>query len=494
MKIIYSRLFRGVVTAVVLGLFLLKGHVLAEKPVICYGVIGISLGVLTITFQTYILIVAVFFAAMFSRVFVYMGLPNVLNFAHFPIVIAAAYNAVVKKHPTSKLARGLELGIALLLAVSIISGFVNNASILKSIFVWLTFCEPFIFLYAICRTPLDEKQQQFLWKLLYVYLAVYIPMCFVQYFTGLFSTRPLGHADIIQGTFSGMEAGAHVAGGVAIIFILMFMAKIISSKDPAKKIRWILVSAVLIVIPILADAKQCMIAFTPAVVILICVFSPFSMKKRVTIGVLMLIGAIFLFNVDLPVEKLSKARDDAVMGYGGTAGGLGSALLRKWSRFQVVIKEFDNVPMGWILGVGPGMGGSRVAFEAYTGGNVGSAVRKLKLKSSPLTWDIWYIDYYSTRSSLYTGISSWLGIFGDLGLTGLLIYVWIWWQIWHGIRTEVGWKGMFAKSIIVMTLVLGYLFNWLEEPNYMCFVAFLMGLAIKSGEMPEVEGAVDERG
>lgn len=493
-RVIYSRTFRGAVTVIVLGLFLLKGRLLIEQPIICYGIIGLSLGVLTITFETYILLIAVFFAAMFSRVFVYMGLPGVLNFAHFPLIIAAAYNAIVRKGPKSKFTHGLEIGIVLLLGISIISGFVNKASILKSILLWLTFCEPFIFLYAICRTPLTETQKRFLWNIFYGYLVVYVPICFMQYFTGFFSTRPVGHGDIIQGTFTGMEASAHVSGAVALVYILMFMAKIVLSDDATKRTRWILVSMPLLVISILTDAKQCIIAFIPACFLLICAFSSFPAKKRAIIGATMLIGIVILFNVDLPGKTLEKARQDAIVGYGGTAGGLDSILLRKWTGFQIAMEAFDSTSMGWMLGVGPGMGGSRVAFEALTGGKAGSAIRKLNLKESPLTKDIWQIDYYSSRSSLYTGISSWLGIFGDLGLIGLLIYVWLWWQIWHSIGSNEGWKAGAIKSTIVMTLVLGALFNWLEEPNYMCFVAFLVGLAVKSGEEPEIEGEVYERG
>ena len=66
---------------------------------------------------------------------------------------------------------------------------------------------------------------------------------------------------------------------------------------------------------------------------------------------------------------------------------------------------------------------------------------------------------------------SWAGIWGDLGLLGLGVYLYLWFLVWQQLCLD-----NISKLLLLNSLVLGAIFSWLEEPSYMLFIVSLIGL------------------
>ena len=89
----------------------------------------------------------------------------------------------------------------------------------------------------LCRgqRALSGRQEQFLWK-----LALAIP--FLQLPLALWQTLTLGLSDpdLIQGSFVGMGAGHHVAGGIALMGGSICVAKGILALSFRERVLWLL--------------------------------------------------------------------------------------------------------------------------------------------------------------------------------------------------------------------------------------------------------------
>jgi chromate transport protein ChrA len=65
------------------------------------------------------------------------------------------------------------------------------------------------------------------------------------------------------------------------------------------------------------------------------------------------------------------------------------------------------------------------------------------------------------------------GIYGDLGVLGLIAIVLLWWIPWSVARRSP--EGLGAQAVILFTLLLGLFFNWMEEPILVIVAAVLIG-------------------
>jgi len=146
----------------------------------------------------------------------------------------------------------------------------------------------------------------------------------------------------------------------------------------------------------------------------------------------------------------------------------------------MITKEMSSIgPAGFFLGLGPGNSISRVALMPhYARGD--SSVGVLQLQSKPFTYRVWREHPQSTRSSLYTGVSSWLGIFGDWGLAGLCVFLGMIWAIFRQLKGQENWEAVTAKAVLVMAALAGGMFSWLEEPPFTLMVAGIVGLALRA--------------
>jgi hypothetical protein len=241
-----------------------------------------------------------------------------------------------------------------------------------------------------------------------------------------------------------------------------------------KKTAWLGGSTLLFTVAVLAEAKQIIAAFLPALVLLLFTFIK-QRAGRIFISLAIFgLAILLLFSRQPETQQITSAITDPTL--------INRSITAKIKGFEIIADEMSDKGLGaWVVGLGPGNTISRVSLMAYYA-VPDSPVKLLGLAPAPLTTKIWVIDYFSSRSSAYTGISSWLGIFGDWGLTGLVLYIWMFLILWKGLRRTRKWEVVAAKSVLLMTIILGAVYSWLEEPGYMLMAALIIALGLKAAE------------
>lgn len=152
---------------------------------------------------------------------------------------------------------------------------------------------------------------------------------------------------------------------------------------------------------------------------------------------------------------------------------LNSGLNAKFSVFYIIISYFNSY-LNWFLGLGPG----------HTVGRLGWLIpdylqylKPLGVTTSPIFDAVFTAqqeNYYAnakTGSSLYSLLFSWAGVWGDLGIIGLVSYIYLWFLVWRNICADD-----LSRFYLLTVFVFGIVFSWMEEPGYMLFVTSLIGL------------------
>jgi hypothetical protein len=422
----------------------------------------------------YIWICATLLFATLSRFFTGLGMvPSFMNFFHFPLALGTAVMVGIKGRTHFRTALSIKKGLILLLLLSYLSWVPNRGEYFRPFFTWLVFCEFFLLIYAILRLPADMRKDDFLWSLVLGISFLQFPLAMIQKTTGLLSTRPAGHFDVVQGTFVGMGNAHHTAGGVAAIGALICIARGLAESKFHNRLLWLLSSVTLFIVLFLAEAKQIIAAFFLAVpVFLLRIPSKKFVKRIIIIFILALLILLFLSYIE--TEGIFRTITDKEL--------ISRSVNAKIKGLQIIGDEMITSGLGsWLIGLGPGNSISRVALMAYYA-MPDSPIKVLGLQPAPITMKVWAIDYFSQRSAAYTGISSWLGIFGDWGLIGLCIYMWMFWIIWKNFKKCDKWEVFAAKAVLIMTIVLGAVYSWFEEPGYILMAGMVIGLGLRKSE------------
>jgi hypothetical protein len=461
------RFILAAVIAVAVGAF--TGLSLVEMPSLAWVLVGAAAGGVLLLSPAWVRIAAAVLAAVCSRLLVATGMvSSLVNFFHFPLILGVALLSMIESPKISPMKIGLEIGLLGLLAVSLVSWMVNGGELLRPILDWLVFCEPLLLVYAIVNRERDTRTDSCLWILLLFITFGQLPFVITQVLTYG------GPSDMIQGFFIGLGAGAHVAGGVALLGTLLSVAKALESDYITTKLLWFAGGAALFLVCILADAKQAIIAFLPALALLLA--SSFRIRwSRAMLAFLVL--SVIIITSFIYYRPLQQALDwqHIVKGLQGkiqSFGIIADKLSLNWSR--------------WILGLGPGNSISRVAqmgLDAYV--NKNSPIFLLGLAPAATTREIYSLTASSwlfSASSAFSGISSWIGLLGDLGIAGVVLFAGLYWKAWSELGKRQTWHARVARPALLMMVILGFLYNWLEEPGFTAIVALILGLGLTSQE------------
>jgi hypothetical protein len=339
------------------------------------------------------------------------------------------------------------LGIASLGLLAFVSWISNGGEFLRPVLVWLLFAEPFLIIYAIARTTPFEKYP-LLARLAIGLAIVQIPFAYWQASTS-------GLSDPVQGTFIGQGAGAHVAGAIALLGVIVLLAESLYEARPIPP-RRLIIMVLLFAVPVLADAKQTIVAFLPSIgFLLLGQGKPRLRMLLIGLGIFLLVLA-----AGIAYKPLRMAADmDLILG--GLAG--------KVLGYEVVLERISRTPLGLLYGIGPGNSVSRAALAAQDGyiRSIPSGLVDVRLSATTARIISATAGYYLfAASSVWSGISSWLGLFGDLGLAGVFIYLWALWWVWRGLRQAASFWPYAARAALAMGVILGAVFSWLETPEF----------------------------
>jgi hypothetical protein len=456
----------------------LTGVLIVRDPVKAWLIVG-AVGVLALLecSPTYWCAGAIF-AATFSRTFAAIGAPHFLNFFHFPLA-AGAFAVALLRGRRPKMAAPLLLCLLGLLALNIFSWILNGGEPQRPILNWLVITEPFLLLYAFVSDPPSLKTQKRLLQLLFFVSFVQVPL-------GVYQWAFIAHGDPdkVQGTFIGSGTGAHVAGAVAMVSMVVLFCQATATKHMRLRAICFIGAGVLLGLAVIADAKQAIAAFIPGLVL--AVLKATKVKPMALLLPATCMGAFgfVAFHFYPPLQKLG----DETLVSGGVQG--------KAVGLFMIANQMAESPVTFLVGLGPGNTVSRVALltpDATLDAN--SSVSQLGLKTAPLTKRIVAAsaaNFLTATSSAWYPACSWFGIIGDLGIAGLAIYLATLSIAWR-MAASTRWLDSSAKGSLAAMCVLGGVYSWLEEPSFTLVVMLLVTLAYSANRTRPVLICSDRR-
>ncbi len=446
------------------------GVIVAARPTLGWVVSSAAIGLALLEVPPSYWATAAIVGACVIRVGVRLGLPSFLDFAHFPLVIGGLLVLALVGVTTDTLTRRVGAGLLLLFLITMASWVLNGGEPQRPILMYVVFFEPFLVLFIfLASRPLPAVVST-----LKIFLCV-LPG--LQLAIGIWQSLFIAHGnpDLVEGTFIGQGAGAHVAGGVALIGVLVCVAHV-AFPDNRSKLPYILAAGLFFVFPVLADAKQAIVCFVPGLLVITVLSGRLQIHRLIAPAVL---GSIFLYVAYLVYPPLQMITNTQM---------IENSMDQKVTGAKDVLVAMRDTPAGWLLGVGPGNSISRVALltkDAQV--KPDSPVARLGLKTSPLTVQLLRENEMKSwvLSSIATTSSSWVGLLGDLGPLGLATYLWLCGVLWSALSRIHTANAAAARAGMIMAGLLGFVFSWLEEPGFILTVASVMALALLEAKTSE---------
>jgi len=415
--------------------------------------------------------------AVTFRGLVELGLaPGYAQFAHVPLAWGALCIALIREHPHSDLARrfGVWLGV-LGLAVAA-SAFLNGSEVLRGPAYVSILAEPFAIVLALLIEPPTRKERMLLVRTCFVLIAVQIPLAYFQAVT-------LGLGDSVQGTLYGSGAGAHVMAAIVIVGAFWYVARTTRLVSPIA----IAVLAVMASVLVMSDAKQVMFAVPAAII-----------GQRLLSGRALAVGAIALALIYVVIH-FQPLNSHYVVPYLDRAW---SGETGKTAVADMIWHEATADAGTFVFGQGPATTVSGAAYQmvpAYQAQESSLAV--LGLAPAQTTIDAEQAAAAAVREtgksaynepfaldSLDSGTSSGVGLFGDLGLLGVVAYSVLFLTVFINLRRRKSAEAFAAASGFGMLIVLGFIHAWWEAPALTVLLGTLAAVALTDPQ-PEAEVA-----
>lgn len=382
--------------------------------------------------------------AVGGRGLVPFGGPEALALLAVP-VSWVALGLGLYRYRSSALTAGLLAPLGLLVATAAISTLMNGGEPARPLFYIGLLVTPFALVGSMLVDRPDERWQRNLVHLLTALILLQVPFAYWQ-------AWQYGIGDLVQGTFAGSEVGAHTTAAVSALGAIW-----IALRGPLSATR---VAAVLLLltVPLLAAANQVIIAL-PLALIAVAAFSRRRLAVAAGFG-LALALALFVgpgWNSEYARSSIENA-----------------SYALKADAVDAVVDGALESP-GTVLA---GQGAARtVSHASFLSAQEDPTLEALGLAPSemPESFNLTESEY---GVSVKRPESSAIGIFGDLGVFGLLSYGVLFGFVFNRCRQRPSATGQTAAVGLVMALILGYLSDWLEQPGFMLPVALLAGLAL----------------
>jgi hypothetical protein len=429
------------------------------------GALAIMLAVLVVAPAAFMLkaehVVVLSLLALFvSRLVVFVGFPSMIAFVHFPLAIIALIKLM--QLPSDRSNRQLLTCLFLSLALTVFSGVVTTWEAFRPLLAWITLTEPFIFFGLVAAMP--DRSKLDLRKLLLGIAIAQLPFAFLQF-------AAYGVGDHVQGTLMGQGAGHHIMGAICAA-----SGWLILWANGKRTAAWVVLAVVLLVVGILADAKQVYGALIGGMVV-VGVIQFRRVGPSLIAPAVVMIGVVFV-----------SAHFYAPMGRVVDTS-LGEKLFG--NKVDQIVEVSDAMGLGRSLtGLGPGNGLSRTALSSVPGyGSVPALI--IGDDPAPIA-DNALANYDAGNvSSAASPFSSWLGIYSDLGILGIVSYLVLVGLVVYQLRGASDEHRRVSYTLLAFAAVLGYVFTWLEEPAFTVFIAVLIATGIPQptpGRTRDVDG------
>ena len=216
---------------------------------------------------------------------------------------------------------------------------------------------------------------------------------------------------------------------------------------------------------VIADAKQVLLVWFVSFFILF-LFNLNDLKKTLQYAVLIILSVYFFFWAIQNIEFLHAfnawLRPELF-------GPQGEATQLKLVSLEIIPSYYQSF-LNWLFGLGPGHSVGRLGgwmLPKYW--NIFEPLGATIHPASEAVFSTWRGHWLD--SSFFSPLWGWAGIWGDFGLIGLGAYLYLGWLVWKNLCRD-----NFSKFILLTVVVNGFIFTLMEEPGFMLFVAFLIGL------------------
>lgn len=430
------------------------GYLIAYNPQAAFTLLlAIALlGALSLPASNLVLI-ALCATLTFKALVTFGLLPPMATFADMFFVWAALAAALIGGALRNRTITRLRTLVVALAAVALVSSVLNRTEFARPLVYFALLGLPFAVVLALLIEPPTKSQRRALRLTLGVLLLAQIPITGVQFFQH-------GLGDGIQGSLVGAGAGAHVISAIAVVGALW-----LAFDTSITRYRWVWILA-LAAIPFVADAKQVILA-TPAMIL--------AGRWRGLPDVAIRTGAVVVAVVGL--LTIIPAGDSAAFFLERAQTGRGG----KQETARLVVNSIRSDAASTAFGLGPAESVSRAAFMTTPLLlHAESPLNFLGLSPARLAANAQLAATTASGggTSFDSGISSALGVLGDLGLFGMGLYLGILATIYGALRRMKGASATAATCALALFAVLGLVFDWWEQPPFSIVVGIIVGLAL----------------
>ncbi len=448
-----------VLTAAILG------AVAVRNQQIAFVLLAILVGTFAVAISPSAWVGLAIFSVVGLRGAITLGaVPSVVTYIDIPLVWVALAVSLIRANAMSALARKHLMAVGAFGLSVLLSWLLNPSELLRPIVYFALLAEPFALVGALLITPPTPRACRNLKILAGLLILVQVPI-------DLFQAAHYGSGDSVQGTFYGAGAGAHEMGAIVALGALWLLV------IGRRMLLWrICASAVLLGLVFLADAKQIILAF-PGV--LFAAHRGVLRKALAPIAVVTLCVGAFLLAPELNKGYGLRVMDQATSGAGG-----------KDAVGRYVWRSISQDPASILFGLGPAETVSRAAFlTTPLLQRTGSPLEVLHLRPAPMAIQAQVVAVASSGggSSINSGVSSAIGVFGDIGLMGFGAYLYVWIQLLLALRKRTSGESLVAAAGIGMLFILGVVFDWWEEPPFTLFVALFISVALTQNQTERIQ-------
>jgi hypothetical protein len=412
------------------------------------------------------LVLIAFATVFFPRVLTAMKIPSAINFLHFIVVPAVVIFVLSKTRSIirSKICKDILFRLLALLAVTFASALLNTAGFINTVLDFILLAEPFMILLAVICLPLNKvKAEKFQWWVLafgVINLVFAYYQAFIQknYFIGG------AHQDNIKGVFINQGSGHVVGASVTLTAAVYFF--IACKKQPLWLRIGVMLAALIHIVA--SDTKQVILVFVISWLLmqLMRLKNLDKTIKYLTISVVLFAVFLWASTTFSFLEAYRYWMDQAYL-----FAPDGEATKLKLATFTIVPAYFHS-SLNWFLGLGPGHTVSRLGGWLLK--DYWSLLQPLGATRSPASDAVWNAvanSWLGDKSSLFSPLFGWAGIWGDLGLIGLVSYLYLWFLTWKKLCIDD-----LSRFLVLTVFIFGLVFSQLEEPGYILFVITGIGL------------------
>lgn len=417
-------------------------------------------------FKSSTLLIFAFATVFFPRVLSNIGVPSPVNFLHF-IVVPIACALVLLKAKTKQRERlttvkTILLGLGLFLCVELVSAILSRAGAINVALSYMLLAEPFMLLIALISIPAYGSIQKF--KAWFIrFHILHILLALAQRFLLNYHRLNEDLGDNIQGVFFKSGSGHVVGTSVSIVFALYFL---LTAKARPLWQRLAIMAGALVQLQV-SDAKQ-VVVVTLSSFILLAILKGTNIKR--------LFLYLFLASFSIGLAYWSIYQFEILQAYRTWIrpelyGLDGEATQLKIQGVRIILSHQSSI-LDSLFGMGPGHTIGRLG--GWMMGKYESFLAPLGATQTTIgaeTWKAVGESWLGDRSSFFSPLWGWAGIWGDIGFVGLGSYLFLWWIVWQRIC-----KGDFSRFLVINVFLHGLIFSQMEEPGYMLSTMVFIGL------------------